>query len=491
MRRSARLNRTSAANNKAQPLASFSSLPSELRAAIVELACFNECYELCLEVKVARSLRLVSKDVSSMATPILFRTMMLDRPSQLCSFLRLLQDQPALGLLVKTLYLGPAWHLPHDWWPLRFLADEFDVDLDHIATSLEDEGVLPRWCCPRRTWSVFALNPGDVLNPRAKAVLRGLETAQKSLGLDLAMPATLPDQPKDGQLQWLIGVMEVQGALDLYLLEMRRLEDAAGIPVPQCDGKAFACAGPEGQGPHIAYPPLVLKDNTTAAVPTTSSASEETNHNSRQPKPFTISRAELQEHLSRSGGPGDYFDHPLIFARSGLLVYDFDEWGQGSRNSSLLTQMTGLSDVGFSHEDTASSLGAAGGAQTVSPTTLANRAAPSTSTIGGILALARALFTLTPRLQTLFLTGFLQAVVCHDPVPSLPCLRTLCLGPLALNSDESLAPSPSVADELSSLEELKLMGCGLADRKLAWLDAFPALKKVEWAMESSLESNTK
>lgn len=71
---------------------------------------------------MAGSLRLVSREVHALATPILFKTIMLDRPSTLCSFLCLLM----LGQLVKTLHVGADHQLPHDWWPMLHLDAEYD-----------------------------------------------------------------------------------------------------------------------------------------------------------------------------------------------------------------------------------------------------------------------------------------------------------------------------------------------------------------------------
>lgn len=319
-------------------------------------------------------------------------------------------------------------------------------------------------------------------NARDQAVQRALGVARRTLGVAIGFPGHTQDGDEISSVLWLIRVLELQAALDLYLMEMRRLEDAAGLLVPSSDGKPFGKVGPEEKGPCVEYPPLVLSIATSAKTSLPAARSD------GQSSPFVITRRELLAHLARPRSLTDEFDHPLIFARSGIDVLKFSLDGHAVGDSSLLSQMSSFcyGDASDGPGTLSSYALSQAAIQGRNPSTLPpdlinplDIAGHNTSTVGGLVALARSVLALTPGVENLFLTGFLQAALCGSEAPALVSLRWLCLGPLSIHSDESLPPTPGLG-RLANLEHLKLMGCGLSERKRELFASLPRLKSVEW-----------
>ena len=95
-------------------------------------------------------------------------------------------------------------------------------------------------------------------------------------------------------------------------------------------------------------------------------------------------------------------------------------------------------------------------------------------TINSILSLCHRLLALTPNLQHLQLSDFLQLLVCSLNRRELPLrsLRSLHFGPFPGCEQHCLAPA-SKGSDLDSLEELRLIGCTQAERKVAIIAALP------------------
>lgn len=141
----------------------FCLTPQEVQEHMLFLACRSpeESHEgdltsrslIVLDVKTTLSLLVTSRAVNALVTPILYANVCIDRPSVLVDLLRTLKAKPSLGKLVKSLQLGPTTHLPQHWWPMTYLYGPDEVFQErHFATSLTDQAVLPRWCCPLRRW---------------------------------------------------------------------------------------------------------------------------------------------------------------------------------------------------------------------------------------------------------------------------------------------------------------------------------------------------
>lgn len=459
------------------PCAGFSSLPSEIRTIIIAFACSRE-RTVDLDYKTALSLALASRSMYALVTPILYRNVQLTRPSMLSDFLQAVSADPALGQLVRSLHVGPRQHLPDRWWPLGSFLGEREPK---IMTSLEDVDLLPQWCCPRRRWP---LKITKAASSREQAVLRAVNAAQRALGVDLVHPRHSPSGQDVGSLQWFIGVIEVGAALDLYLMEMRRLEDQARWPVPPWAGEWYSTHGPSDVGePCPNYPPLLI--TTASSVPS-----------NKGPKSFfVLPYAKVLDHLATRGSPTDFFDHPLICARSQLKVLDFDWAGQahGSRllfndarryrrheadetviNQGRFNKAFELASVAFPHRIDAVPF--------LDVSTPLDVALARTSTVGGLISMVRSLLTLTPTLDNLFLAGFAQQVACELAAGPLP-LRLLHLGPLTFRHEGSLDVSFKQA-RYPGMEKVFITGCDLYERKIASIVACAGSKTVFWSMRS-------
>lgn len=442
------------------PLASFASLPYELRTEIVALASTHPPDLHRLDHGTCASLRLVSRDAYGLTTRVFLQSVTISRPSQLRSFLGLLTARPALGRLVQSLHLDPTRLHDHDWWPEMHLDGRGGSERYDITTSLRDKEVLPHWCCPRRRWCIYGSGGPNGVSPRDKAVDKVLSVAKTVLGVGFGHPCHTYYGQRIGPLLWLIRVMEAQAALDIYLMHMRKLEDAAGLPVLSCDGQDFGTEGPQERGPCVEYPSPVLSVGVPAAGDPSSSSGGDAASSS-----FVITRAELLAHLAAPGSATDNFDHPLVFARSGIQVLDFTSGFEAHGSRRLLPQMSALCYISTSDEGSA--LDGFTPPRAALPGRLAppptpdlvdpfDVSTPNTSTVGGNLALARSLLALTPQVKNLFLAGFLQAVLCGSEAPVLPSLRWLCLGPLSIHSDESLPPTFGPG-RFPNLEHLRLI----------------------------------
>lgn len=490
-------------DDNAHGLANFNSLPYELRAVIIKEACYPNRYFLFMERSTADRLMSVSRDVYAIVAPEWYRRVHIGRPSVLALFVRTLLAKPALGRLVKELWLGPYDLLPDRWWPMGTLKvpdennlEEEDVKELSIATSLDDKSLLPRWCNVRHSWLLSPSRHGK-LNCKDKAVLEAISAAQHFLGVDLKRPRHAPDGALLGSALWLIGVMEVQAALDLYLLHVRRLEDDAGVSSPGC--RCEPTAGKESSSGQscLEYPPLEL--TTTLGSPGLDTPSSAPWPGGSR-RPYVLHRTRLLQHIGRRGAQTDSFDHPLLLARSGIKLITFRPDGRGYLSSSIWREAKELySDKASSSAPSSDKEGSAESAfdnlalpESSSTRPLANdlvspldTASYHTASIGGNLALSCALLALTPDVQSLFLTGVLQRICCGKEAALPPrSLRYLCLGPFSWSSDESL--SPSFADgRLRGLEQLDLRGGYLCEHKRACIAALPSLKRVHWDLQHS------
>lgn len=463
--------------------ASFNSLPYELRSRIIEAACgYDECIGL-FGHKDAVNFMLVSRSVYATAASYLYKAIWITSPTTLAAFSRAIVSKPALGRLVKALFLGPPWHLPRDWWPLRHLHGPSKVfKSPSIGTSVKDESLLPFGCTRHQRWPLRNVKSAHT-NERDTAIQEAIKAAQTAIGIDLRSPRKAPDGQEIGSSLWLIGVMEVQAALDLYLIELRRREDEASrlprIHSPT-NKKRKASSG-------SSYPALILTTSTSSSPGATSSS--KTSH--VDTPPFSLHRTKLLQHLFRRGGPADHFDSPILFARSGIKLLSFDAQGKARVSASIWDSAAALYADSSSSElnnDAFASLAVGTAASNRAP--LAQDLASSgldqanynTASVGGNLALARVLLALVPNVEDLYITGFLQRTICgHGAALPPPSLRSLSLGPLTSFSDESLCPAFEHG-QLAKLELLYLRGSFVADRKRDCLIALPKLIRAEWAL---------
>lgn len=184
-------------------LATFWDLPFELRSVIFELAYKEQEKGIHgtrlprLERKTLLSLTLVSRQLHSTFSQLLYAHVQLTKPSVLADFHRALVLRPSNALLVKSLHMGQLTGLAQGWWPVRWMRDPVsqhesyytDEPLAYFKTSWskDDEAVRPRWCKPGQDW---VNDREDVYNPlgypcHEKAVMDAISAALKGVGVSL------------------------------------------------------------------------------------------------------------------------------------------------------------------------------------------------------------------------------------------------------------------------------------------------------------------
>lgn len=464
------------------PPSSLLSLPRELQARIITLSCLSTVPVRHIETKTTFSLMLVSRSIYALAAAALYRNLHITRASVLAKLQRTFTSRPALGQLVHSLHLGPDNHLPDHWWPMRYLVEtpERDLSLRVMTTSLTDKELLPRWCGPNRGWSLNSSRSSR--SRKDHYVLEAIEAAQISLNVDLRRPVRCISDGNTTSREWLVGVIEAQAALDLYLREMRRQEDKAGYYAPFCDGQPFSTRGPNDDEENLpSYPPLVITS------PTPSSLMAASKHSRVLGEAFVLQRKQLVEHLIKPKAVTDYLDHPLFASRSGAEVLTFAPDGQAKASQSFWPQMAKL----YAEPPQASMVKKVNMPEPLSLSlykygTQKSSSAPTyppTATAEGIVSLARSVLSATTRLQHLCLTGFLEQALCGaGALPAMPSLRTLSLGPSTLCHTGSLSPSPTV---LWTLEKLFLLGHELGEHKIQAISGLPKLREVYWDLTHS------
>lgn len=232
--------------------------------------------------------------------------------------------------------------------------------------------------------------------------------------------------------------------------------------------------------------PTALRQSSEA---TPSSLDEETNDTIR------LTRAQLQAHLARPGCLTDRLDHPLLLARSGILMFDPIALGRisalnESRDSEYVLQddrwephegdgdyvdLFSVSDLGPHVNE---NIGPRDSLPSLDP------AVSSAATLGSCLALTRSIFAFAPSLCNLSLTSFLGRAVCGNRPPSaLKALRYLSLGPhlpywnLGLHLD---------AAAIANVEKLRLCGYSLCTSEEASIagdkGSLPHLKELRFVL---------
>lgn len=276
------------ASGSSSSLSTFWNLPQEIKDRIFTLACSLPSADVA-------SLALASPIFHAQANAALWSNVRITRPSALTRLHDTIAARPELGVRVKNLHVGPEeeapYREPHRWQPTANGPSSISTSL---RTAKEGQ-LLPQWCAPGQEWRA---EPPATDCCRSNAVFEALQEVQRSLKLELINNGFWRAHPS------LPRVYEAQAALDLYLIHMRRIEDAeihAAAKRPSCSH--------DGNCPP--YPPLLIIG--TAAQP----EKPELGANDAN-QPYTLTRQQLLDHIDRRGGPQDSFDHPVIVARSDL-----------------------------------------------------------------------------------------------------------------------------------------------------------------------------
>lgn len=385
--------------------ASFSTLPNELRLQIIELACqsplpssppsasvsthsaFNSKPDPLLDLATTLNLLIVSTHFYHLAAPSLYRNVTLSRPSLLDTFLQLLIKRPQLGELVKSLRVGDKDKLPESWYPLKKRMIHLTAEgrpvphtssscrphVTYVVSSLRNEEGPPTWSPPGTEWPI---SPQQEANPRRIAIELALKIAQCCIGVDLAIRNSGFRSGRMSGARYLVGIIEVQAVLDLYILELQRLE-LSGLP---------------------AFPRLYL-----SGYPSEPTRLFDLDCNK---KAFVISRKDILYHLARPRCVTDRFGHPLYPARLGIDVHRETRTVRPTATQSCA-------------EDDPASL-------------------PRTATIPLTLDLLRSVLQHTTKLRSLSLSSFLEQAIRSPPFTPPTQLRSLSIGPAMARSSRFL-----------------------------------------------------
>ncbi|PWN25400.1 hypothetical protein BDZ90DRAFT_268270 [Jaminaea rosea] len=368
-------------NSHAASLANFWFLPEELRIYIIDLACYVEPVKATSverkgkastnttksrsgrDVNVLASLALVSRRFNSCITPLLYRMIKITRPSELATFYKCLALRPDNGAYIRDLHLGPIEDLAENWWPTETIfADENGETLEDpvllLRTSLSsaEEEVTPRWCEPNATFEWgdtargrncqdtavndalkaavhYARSDGKglcLISPYGESV-RMVSRAQCAASLSCKLTRKLLPRICNMKNDWAMRVLRIRACLDLYLMEMRRIEDQKHYQVPHWPSPIPLDRGPDQcrQGHCSHYPRLIVTPSSGEKPDKTNKYLAEDNTKSGmaemdQKGVFTLSKTQLDEHISRKGGLADHFDHPLLVIRSRLMLLHYD-----------------------------------------------------------------------------------------------------------------------------------------------------------------------
>lgn len=337
------------------------------------------------------------------------------------------------------------------------------------------------------------------------------------------------------QNEWTIRLFELQAVFDLYLCAMRRVDDESKRPVRRWASKEQPCKDPErcrtGECGH--YPTLQLRGFDQLSS-TTSTQKEEALKASGEDgqlsdtklnvQPETrdsaggdggakataagkgnehdhpvciVTREQVLNHISRRGASTDFFEHPLVYARSNMHIlgikdrkvivdyeheqtedlYSFDSEGGGSE-----------SDADSSMDEESESSSSHFGSSISWPSS--SSSSPQGKVQGvmdharhrGIISLARSVLRRTYRLQNLSLSGSIHSLLSSSRIFVLHSIRSLSVGPFC---------PPSSAEycvawvKLPSLEKLRICGSTIAERTAADVagegeESWKKLREAEW-----------
>ncbi|PWN25406.1 hypothetical protein BDZ90DRAFT_281613 [Jaminaea rosea] len=474
-------------------LAGFADLPHELQVTIINYACETPssddmfyratCNEPLLDIQTTLSLSLVSRELHPHVTVLLYRRIRIVRPTTLALLAATLTSRPALGRVIRSLHVGPDDELPEEWHPIEEISFE-DPDSwgswegdsppppeTRFSHSLVDHETSkqPKDC----SWS-YTLDTARG-SCQDQAVHSILGVAQEVIDVNLmregyAMSGELlhPDE-------WTLRIFEAQAVLDLYLLELRRLQDLGQPTSSTKTGKGVECGH---------YPRLILNGYDDAS----------TSRSKITRRTFVLHRSQLLRHLSRHKSYTDRFDHPLLFARSSCGMFVLAGPGRAGEDSDSLGQYDPyeLRDIDFSLlEEDAEDYADQFSPDRLPATTPAlddglDPALNSTATLGSLLSLTRFVLVATPRLRNLSLTGFLErAVTGLRTGAELKDLRSLSIGP-----PPPFWHAPMTLDRgcLLTVENLRICGVMLLEEEVDAIEnGLPLLRRMQWSMAGKFD----
>lgn len=299
---------------------SFATLPLELQERILREALgAGSGLRFSLQSSVIDTnqglvLAEVSPTCRAIITGWLYRSIRVTTPSFLRQLAATLAQRPDLANIVTSIHIGAESELPMEGWPFLVGNERGMEPWLYLKSTLSDkdeaEGRLPQWC-----------KPGEDFNLRqpkatcaAHAIDRGMEAALVMLDVEPWRRGYSFTELKIGLRAWASRLILLQAMLDLYLVEMRRIEDTKGYEVV-----SWRVAEPGGRP--ISQLPAECKSGLCNHYPELDPfpwnwEQFPTLPLEKRERRCIITGAQLWDHLSRPGGPADHFDHLLLLTRS-------------------------------------------------------------------------------------------------------------------------------------------------------------------------------
>lgn len=405
--------------------------------------------------------------------------MRITKPSTLKRIHAALVANPDLGQLTQSLHIGPDDALPFQGWPMLFEYTDPHVEdciLLRLQTTLP-ESLLPRWAKPG---SAFDIEREDSSSCQDFAVDFAIQEAFEELDVNPRRRGWSHQQGSDRRIgirAWASRLWQAQAALDLYLAEMRRMEDASGCAVPQ---QSAAVSKNCRQGICGHYPALKLQERKRQKrlkMPAQSSKA------GVQYKCLSLTREEL---WSQAAKQADHFDHLLLFLRSRPSRLDMGEheWLQlkeelGGPHWPFLEGERGLEEAKedlriWSDKEDRQEHDSTGAAFE-----------PEIDKAEDLLKVSREVIGLTHRFANLSLTGFLYHAL--DAVTPAHPLRQLSIGPIASWWDdvfEAYLCSSSVLDSASTGDAFESTCNSSDDTPDSALSRLVALRLCGWLSDA-------
>lgn len=456
----------------------YFTLPAELQDIVLELVCCSpppsiqssstNSPQLQRDTSSLASLSRVCRHLHYQVASLLWREVCITRPSSLYALHQALVADPERAKLISTLHIGPQDVLPAGWWPLRNRSGP-QIGRGSSGYSQLWYERLPEeelYLSESESGRLWLLN-GEPSGCQQVAVRDALYVAQRSLGVDLVREdfgVTLARQME--------ALFEVQAALDLYIGEITRIDEADKMQGLQ---KHRHCLASKCRH----YPPLIVRDTPTRP------------QSFRVPDgAFLLHDTQLIRHLARRGACTDRFDHPLLFSRSG---FDCDvrfptelrteaqvRYRLRRRDFSTMVLLEHLpwSKTPLLQEEDERVASSSASSKPL------NSAVINTANLGSVLPLARAVLNLCTSVETVSLTGFLPHLLRGGL--RVPNLRRVSLGPSLPNWNDQLT-----LNTLSHIEELRVSGWPLREDPIEIITRHMSrLKRLEWGRESKMSDRS-
>lgn len=322
---------------------SFAHLPRELQLMIITnalhttqmqapLISTSTAQNVAIDIQQATLLSLVSHSCRTIIVDMLYTHIRMTKPSALVQLHRTRSQSPNLAAVVRSIHLGPEEELPDkEWWGDdndRWGGPAGGEPGRCIRTTLVDKSVLPDFW--KLGGSISIKWPGGT--EERLAIGDAVYGALQDIDVEPWRRRFSWSGSNIGVREWTARLFQVQAAFDLYLMEMRRVEDehnsklaikALAAETAQSEENAGEGSSPT-DGPSSdddadnlsedepRYPSLeILLDASTPPPPR-----EERPADYDEEWNYYLTGAQIWQHLTRQGGLADNFDHLLLLTRS-------------------------------------------------------------------------------------------------------------------------------------------------------------------------------